>query len=89
MWNAKEPSLLNGHNAEYIKLNNCSPSSVMVTPQYDWKIREPDKKKPKQINRQTNIQLSLCEFLIKVASNFSVIWHYMYVNNKFYWKKHI
>ena len=63
MWQAKEPSLLNGHECRaWVKI--CSPSPAMVTSQYEWKILECDEKP--QWNIQTNTNKKNLNWKLKI-----------------------
>ena len=58
MWHEKEPSLLNGQECR-AQVKICSPSPVMVTSPYEWKILEWDDKPPnKQKKPQKFIDLN-------------------------------
>jgi hypothetical protein len=46
VWHDKDPSLLKGHERRTYLPKFCSPSPVMVTSPYKWKILERDVKPP-------------------------------------------
>ena len=85
VWHDKDPSLLKGPESLAYRLKFCSPSSVMMTSPYKWKILERDVFDDLQRTRSHGYNLNLFCQKIQKKNNFGIVfkismhwWHFMY-----------